>query len=383
MTNRTRMACSWCCLSVLLVAACSTGSSRTTSAPSTAPPSVVASDVAATPAATPTTSPAAPGSFAAAVAAAREELAADRDYAPGYLVYVGQGHRRTVLAEGLARVSPKKAMGADATVMLASLTKPLIAAAVMSYVQDGRLHLSDTVERWLPGLIARGSTIRIEHLLSMTSGLVSYDVVPGYPGGGQLPERRLIALNQSLDSPAVSKPGAEGSESNTNYALLGLILEAVSGKPFDAVVRDRVLAPLGLTHTRFGGTPSARGYSGGRDATVLDPPYPSAAAGGVGSLSDYGRFLGSLIGGRLLSRATVSAMEEVRTQLDGDDYGLGLRVRNPPGCSQGIIGAVGGNDGYALQAWVARASGRVVVVAATEGSAEDVVGALAERVLCA
>jgi hypothetical protein len=104
-----------------------------------------------------------------------------------------------------------------------------------------------------------------------------------------------------------------------------------------------------LTQTTIGGTPTALGYSGDEDVTIRHPRYPSAAAGAVSSVSDVARFLDLLTAGKILDRNDTRAMETVGVQAEGEEYGLGLLVRQVS-CGT-AYGQVGENTGYAIQAW--------------------------------
>jgi D-alanyl-D-alanine carboxypeptidase len=325
---------------------------------------------------TPTEAPATPTgarSFGELVAGVRSDLA---DYAglfPAGLVYVRQGDRERTLTVG--RADPGD------TVMLASVTKTLVAVAVMSLVDEGTLRLSDTVGSLLPGLVPRGDDITVEMLLGMTSGLYSYDASGHYPGPGVLPAAGLVGLVRDMREPVAFPPGSEGMESNTNYAVLQLLVEDVTGHPLDQVLATRVLRPLGLRHTALGGTPTAHGYDGRRDVTVVDPPHPSAAAGGVATVADVGHLLDALLAGDAVSRKALADMLRVRADVDGSPYGLGLRVREDLPCGP-VYGQAGGNDGYAVKAWTSPELDRTVVAALTDGSAEGIAGLVADDAIC-
>jgi D-alanyl-D-alanine carboxypeptidase len=327
----------------------------------------------------PSTSAHAEGGFAARVETVRTQAQALGDDAPGVIVGMRDGNQRKFLAVGDAARDPERKLTPEDTVMIASVTKALVAAATLSLVQDGSLRLDDTVEMWLPGLLPQGRRINVEQLLSMSSRLPNYEDSPEFPAPGVLPATALVDLiaRQPLDF----APGTDGAQSNTNYAVLQLILERAGRAPLDDLLRQRVLKPAGLEHTMLGGTPTALGYDGDEDVTIRDPQNPSAAAGAVSSVGDVERFLDFLTAGKILDAEHTKAMEKMHASVDGEDYGLGLLIHQLP-CGA-AVGQVGENAGYAMQAWTRPDAARTVVVAATSGATGPQVERLAESALCA
>jgi D-alanyl-D-alanine carboxypeptidase len=318
--------------------------------------------------------------FASRVETVRKQAEDLAKSAPGVIVSVRDGNDRKTLAIGDAARNPERKVTLEDTVMIASVTKALVATAALSLVQDGSLRLDDTVEKWLPGLLPRGRQTKVEHLLSMSSGLPNYEDSPDFPGPGVLPPRALIDL--IAKEPLDFEPGTQGEQSNTNYAVLQLILERAGHAPLDELLTQRVLKPAGLTHTMLGGTPTALGYDGDQDATIRDPENPSAAAGAVSSIGDVERFLDALTAGKILDAKDTKAMQEVHARVAGEDYGLGLLVHHELSCGT-ALGQVGENDGYVMDAWTLAEKARTVVVAATSGAAGPEAERVAESGLCA
>ena len=137
---------------------------------------------------------------------------------------------------------------------IASLTKTYTATVVLQLVAEGKLRLSDSVERWVPGLVPNGGKITIRQLLNHTSGLAEFDTDPRYlkpylsgDFGYYWAPRKLVQMAVShtpLFPPGVTK---HTSYSNTNYVLLGLVVEAATGNSIGAELRNRIFRPLHLT----------------------------------------------------------------------------------------------------------------------------------------
>ena len=318
--------------------------------------------------------------FASRLETVRKQAEALATRAPGVIVSARDGNDRKILATGNAARDPERGLRPEDTVMIASVTKALVATAALSLVQDGSLRLGDTVEKWLPGLLPEGRQIKVEHLLSMSSGLPNYEDSPAFPEPGVLPPGALIDLiaKQPLDF----EPGTRGAQSNTNYAVLQLILERAGHAPLEELLTQRVLKPAGLTHTMLGGTPTALGYDGDQDVTIRDPENPSAAAGAVSSVGDVERFLDSFTAAKILDAKDTKAMLKAHASVEGEDYGLGLLVHHQISCGT-AVGQVGENAGYVMDAWTLPDKARTVVVAATSGAAGMEAERLAESALCA
>ncbi|MBI0315921.1 beta-lactamase family protein, partial [Streptomyces javensis] len=145
-------------------------------------------------------------------------------------------------------------------VRIGSTTKSFVATVLLQLVGEGRLSLDDTVDRWLPGVVNGhgndGRRITLRQLLQHTSGLPDYigDVVPGPSAAGYRRHRwtthtsgERVAL--AMRHPPSFEPGTGWKYSNTNYLLVGMVIEAVTGHAWEQEVQDRIVRPLRLTHT--------------------------------------------------------------------------------------------------------------------------------------
>ncbi|MFF3936114.1 serine hydrolase domain-containing protein [Streptomyces phaeofaciens] len=208
-----------------------------------------------------------------------------------------------------------------------SITKTFLATVVLQLSAEHRLSLSDTVETHLPGLV-RGSgndgrALTLRSLLTHTSGL--YDFTRDT--GGTLPVTPRQAVRIALTHPPADR--GRFSYSNTNYVLLGLVVEQVTGRSYAVEAERRVIAPLGLTGTSFPGSrtslpmPHGRAYdTDGSDVTALDPRVAGAAGELVTTLADLNRFYAALLGGELLPPRQLREMLDTRAA--HGSYGMGL-----------------------------------------------------------
>lgn len=266
---------------------------------------------------------------------------------------------------GLADVEAGIPVTADAAFSLGSVSKTFTAALILDLADEGRLTLDDRVRDWLPDALPEakvGSAVTIRMLLDHTSGLYDFFMHPKIDKALAAKRARSWAPAQSLRyvrSPYFV-PGKGWRYSNTNYVLLGLIAEQVTGQPLAAELRQRFFDPLGLTTTFVQGAEPARttvvhGYrfsGGSKTARPVDlsdgtgiTPFTSVvtAAGAAGAVaassSDVARWAMALYGGVALSPARSSEMTDdvARTRA--------LRARIPYGLGVQAV-AVGGRPTY-------------------------------------
>src|SRR4051812_23142144 len=156
------------------------------------------------------------------------------------------------VASGVADVRTGRPMRPGDRFRAASVTKSMLATVVLQLVAEGRLSLSDTLERWLPGILGYGDRLTVRQLLNHTSGVPDYEaaVMAGLYAGDRFRSwrpRDLVALvaDQPPDFPA----GSARSYSNTGYVLLGLIVERVTGQRLGRELERRIFGPLGMHDT--------------------------------------------------------------------------------------------------------------------------------------
>lgn len=179
--------------------------------------------------------------------------------APGTVLAVSvPGEGRYLTASGTAGENDPTPLDPSMHFRIGSNTKTFTATAVLQLVDECLLSLDDPVEQWQPGLVsAPGVTIR--NLLNMTSGIPDYSGTDAFVqelGNDPLhvwPPQELIDLVAT--TPAMFAPGSQWSYTNTNYIILGLIVEALRGQPLETVIQERILDPVGLAETEFPTTP--------------------------------------------------------------------------------------------------------------------------------
>jgi CubicO group peptidase (beta-lactamase class C family) len=192
----------------------------------------------------------------AAAAAIFERLV--RPEEPGLAVLVREDGK-TVFARGFGvrDLRSRRRIEPDTSFRLASLSKPLTAMAIMLLVRDGTLRYEDRLTDVFPAFPAYGRAITIRHLLTHTSGLPDYedlmaaaekDRAPIWTADRQIHDHEVLALLRG-ETKGRFAPGTSWAYSNSGYVVLGLVVGRVSGRPFGDFLRQRIFAPLQMSHT--------------------------------------------------------------------------------------------------------------------------------------
>jgi CubicO group peptidase (beta-lactamase class C family) len=136
---------------------------------------------------------------------------------------------------------------------LASISKTITASAILQLVQSGKLAVTDPVVKYLP--LFPYPTITIQHLLSHTSGLPPYNA---YFDSMRKVQPEKVFSNADFinglvkhEKPLIYTPGERGNYDNINFIVLALVLEKVSGMPYEVYIKIHILQPAGMTNTSF------------------------------------------------------------------------------------------------------------------------------------
>ncbi len=304
----------------------------------------------------------------------------DKNIFPGAVTMVARNGKVVHYeAHGYLDAGKSKPMPKDALFRLASMTKPIVTAAAMMLVEQGKMNLNDPVSKWLPELkdlkvetatgdVPLARPIWVQDVMRHTAGFV-------YAGGTKSPRLKKMYEDGNIEAretditgdemlknlgqiPLAHQPGTFWEYAIT-VDVLGLLIERVSGKPLDALLKDLLLEPLGMKDTTWWVAPENVGRIA--DALDADPlkatmlksyriysnpsgkSYFKGGAGLVGTASDYLKFAQMMVDGgtyqgkRYLSRKTVELMlsnhtvgmggTTIATTGPGYAFGLGFAVR--------------------------------------------------------
>ncbi|WP_437287805.1 serine hydrolase domain-containing protein [Sorangium sp. So ce406] len=375
---------------------------------------------------------AAPGAPSPAREVMEAEVAAGQ--MPGAVWLVARGDDVHVDAVGVTEVGGSAPMRRDTIFRIASMTKAVTAAAMMMLVEEGKLDLDSPVDPWLPELANRKVLARIDgpidetvpaerpitvrDLMTFTMGFgVLFDAsspiqraidelqlangqpVPMTPHGPDEWIRRLGTL------PLMHQPGAQWMY-NTGSLVQGVLVRRAAEQSFDAFVRERILAPLGMRDTDFHvpankldrlagcgyftdpqtGAKTRMDRDGAESAYASPPTFPSGAAGLVSTVDDYLLFARMLMNGgvhegrRILSAASVRAMTADHLTpaqkaassffpgfFETHGWGYGLAVITAPDAVSEVPGRHGWDGGFGTS-WINDPSRALIGIVMTQAS---------------
>jgi D-alanyl-D-alanine carboxypeptidase len=209
----------------------------------------------------------------AALDQALTRLVGQPDGPPGVAVVVQRGAQPALHRAGAANLAAKAPFQAADSMRLASASKAFSGAVALSLAADGVLSLGDAVGKWLPSLPRAWSKVTLRQLLNHVSGIPDFSATDAFRNAllkallNPPPPRTLL----TYAAPSLKfTPGSKYEYSNSDNIIVGLIVEAATGKPYETELRDRVYKPLGLRFTSLPRdanlpAPFAHGYD-------VDPP---------------------------------------------------------------------------------------------------------------
>ncbi|MGO1052673.1 serine hydrolase domain-containing protein [Crossiella sp. CA198] len=303
--------------------------------------------------------------------------------AAGMQVRVTRDGREFTVRAGVAELRTQRPVPLDGRFRVGSITKTFASVVTLQLTAEGKLGLDEPVSRYLPGLLPDGERITVRNLLQHTSGLHNYtDDLPQDPK--EFLARRfehrspLELVRGAARKPLLFPVGTKHSYSNTNFLVVQLLIEQVTGRPWAAAVYQRILHPLRLRDTEvpvdnpFIHGPHAHGYLmvEGKpvDITEMNPSRAGATGAMISTTADLDRFLRALLAGRLLAPAQQAELTKVTAVSPA--YGLGF-FPVPTSCGITVWGHGGGLPGY-LSMMVGAADGsRRVEASVTIGTGVD------------
>jgi len=314
----------------------------------------------------------------------------------GAVTYVADKDRVLHLgAAGQADIAAGKPMRQDSIFWIASMTKPVTAAALMMLQDEGKLSIDDPVAKYIPEFAdlktpsGKPANLTIMHLMTHTSGLAEVS-----PDVGRTATKLADLIPSFLAKPVAFEPGSQWRYCQSSINTGGRIVEVVSGMSYPEFLSKRLFEPLGMKDTTFYLTEAQLprlaasykrdgeklqatplGFLNGKSPTDTQR-YPLANGGLFSTAADYGTFLrmvlnkGTLDGKTYLSPKAVEQMTTVQSGevetgfTPGNGWGIGwCVVREPQGVSGALSAGSHGHGGaYGTQAWIDPRTGLVHVL---------------------
>jgi D-alanyl-D-alanine carboxypeptidase len=258
---------------------------------------------------------------------------------------------------GFQNISPAEPMQLDDKFRIGSNTKTFVVTVLLQLVDEGKLNLDDPLSKFDVGVkVPDAEKITVRELCQMRSGLFEAYNTPELDKLKITPQTKITPrelVGYAVKQPPLFAPGTKWNYCNTNYLLLGLIIEAVAHHPIELEIRNRLLVPLGLHNTSFPTSdpnmplPFAHGYTlqkdgEWKDETVLLPPLLTWAAGVmISDMADMKIWVKDYVTGTTNGAATQKQrLDCLPIGKPGLSFGLGI------GCSAGWYGYTGGIPGY-------------------------------------
>ncbi len=293
---------------------------------------------------------------------------------PGAVVGVWvPGKGEFVKAFGYANLAPRVAMATADHFRIGSNTKTFVATVLLQLVDEKKLALDDTIAHFGLGVtVPNADTITVRELAEMRSGIIDMYAVPGV----QKEKESVWAsrspkqwVNFAGTQPPLFAPGTKYNYSNTNWFILGLIIEKVTHDTVAHQIESRILTPMRLAQTSFPMTdrnmpaPYAHGYElddkkqWTDQSTALAPSVSWAAGVMISDMSDMKTWVKAYVTGTTNSASSQKArLACLPTGTGNLAFGLGI------GCSAGWYGYTGGITGYNTGAYYMPATGITLVV---------------------
>jgi D-alanyl-D-alanine carboxypeptidase len=253
---------------------------------------------------------------------------------PGIVIEVDTPRWAWRSAAGKSSIKPPVAADPSMKFRIASASKTFMAAAILRLAGEGRLSLSDPIDRWLPekvaAMVPRHSRVTVRMLLDHRSGIVDRDLAVVMAAQHNRPDRPLVleeAIRLCIDSKASFSPDTRWAYSNAAYMLLTLIVDRAAGVSYEEYVRSRIIEKLALGGTIMPTSPAIKGIPGPHmcclypnkgaafwiDGTDMYMTWSRGAGDIISSTADLTTFHKALREGRLFNNsATLVKMRTFR-----------------------------------------------------------------------
>jgi CubicO group peptidase (beta-lactamase class C family) len=289
----------------------------------------------------------------------------------GDKVLLDKGYGMASLEWGIANTPETK-------FRLGSITKQFTATLVLFLQQDGKLKVDDPVSKYLPDTPKAWEKITIANLLGHTSGIPNFTSLKDFGTWSQSPRTSADILAFFRDKPLDFEPGSKFAYSNSNYEVLGAIIEKVSGRTYGNLLRERIFDPLGMKDSGLDKDElilpkRAEGYRPDKDGLVVARSESMSVPWSAGSIysttGDLLKWEHGLFGGKVLSADSLKAM----TTPGKGDYGFGVGIHETAGNK--VVAHGGGIEGFNTNLiYVPEKRIAVVVLANVNGGAPGEMG---------
>lgn len=261
---------------------------------------------------------------------------------PGMIISITRGNEVIYeKAKGIANIDTKELMDKTMRFRIGSLTKTFTATVLLQLTDEKLLTLDDPVDKFFPDF-PNAKNITVRMLGDMTSGIYNYSENLDFGISMNDNPKKIWTPGELIDVAVKNKPyfepGKDWHYSNTNYIMLGLIIEKLTGNKLENEIKKRIIDKLGLKQTDFPGVPGISGFHpGGYDeddaafayplvdvTEKYNPSWAWAAGAMVSTIEDLKIYLKALAEGSLLSKETQAQRFKWLDVIPGFKYGFGI-----------------------------------------------------------
>jgi len=269
---------------------------------------------------------------------------AEKNQAMGSLTLAKDGKVLYTRAIGYSQIngSQRKPATTATRYRIGSITKTFTAAMIFQFVEEEKLKLSDTLDKFFPQIPNAGK-ITIAHILTHRSGIHDFIREPDFRAWSLTPRTKDETLAFIARGKPDFEPGEKRNYSNAGYVLLGFVIEKLDGKPYQDALKKRITGKLGLkdTYAGTGKTDVSKkesfsySYAGDwKQHEEMDLSVPGGAAAIISTSSDLAKFYHALFDGKLISQESVNQMKN----------GIGMSEQKVGGKT--VYGQSGSTDGF-------------------------------------
>jgi CubicO group peptidase (beta-lactamase class C family) len=266
----------------------------------------------------------------------------------------------------------------EAKFRLGSLTKQFTATLVLLLQQDGKLNINDPVSKYLSDSPPAWAKITLANLLGHTSGIPNFTSFKEFQAWSMNSHTPAEEIAFFRDKPLDFEPGSKFDYSNSNFIMLGVVIEKVSGKKYGDLLHERIFEPLGMNDSGLdrdelvlprravGYRPGAHGIEVARSESMT---IPWSAGSIYSTTSDLLKWEHGLFGGKILNAESLKLM----TTPGKGNYGLGVFIENHDGVQ--VVSHGGGIEGFNTHlAYAPEKQIAVVVLSNVNGGAPGSMG---------
>lgn len=277
--------------------------------------------------------------------------------APGCVVLVAKsGQIIYSNSFGRADLKTKVPIPQDGVFRLGSMSKQYTAVAILQLAEQGKIRLTDSIQVYVKDFPHKAWPITIENLLSQSSGIINYqDIKNPDPKKTKDTYTPAQGVDYFEDEPLQFKPGSRFEYSNSNYYLLGYIIELVSGQAYGTYMEQHIFSPAGLQHTYYVWPDKVipnmvPGYSRfdqhhWENAELQNVTIMYAAGGLAANINDVWQWHEALLKNKLVSKSSLERAWTAFPVTDGaPQYGYGWFIKNINGLK--TVEHSGSTDGY-------------------------------------